>query len=247
MDIQKDIRQTQSLTGFFEKQARTEHLTLARSVERLYRRGERIVAAIYMATNHIPQEESLRLAVRAAALRMLQDILALRDEMRSTQSPQASAFRASSRYLVSLLRMLSISGFVSMQNTNILIEALDELGNFLRSSQQSALSEDVSFFKQDFLDASSNSLRDIKDMRNIRDKSPLKDGLEAGGKKALDVRKQNILELLRGGVELGIAEIAANLPEYSSKTIQRDLVDLIASKHIKRIGLKRWSKYSLIA
>jgi hypothetical protein len=134
-----------------------------------------------------------------------------------------------------------------MQNTNILIEALDELGNFLRSSQQSALSEDVSFFKQDFLDASSNSLRDIKDMRNIRDKSPLKDGLEAGGKKALDVRKQNILELLRGGVELGIAEIAANLPEYSSKTIQRDLVDLIAGKHIKRIGLKRWSKYSLIA
>lgn len=245
MDVQKDIQPLQSLAGFFEKQSSVTSLTLSPSVERLYRRAERIVAALFLATNHIAPEEALRVAIRSAGVQMLQDALALRHEIRAAQSQHASAFRASARYLVSLLRMLSISGFLSVQNANILIEALDELGNYLRAAQQSTGSENVSFSKQDFLDATVSSIKDIKDISKIKDKSGLKDSLGSSGKKTLDVRQQNILEVLRGGRELGIAEIASNLPEYSSKTIQRDLVELIAGGRVRRIGLKRWSKYSL--
>ena len=251
MDGQRDIQPLQSLAGFFEKQSAVTSLTLNQSVERLYRRAERIVAALFLATNHIQPEEALRIAVRSAGLQVLQDVLALRHEIRAAQSQHASAFRASARYLVSLLRMLSISGFLSTQNANILIEALDELGNYLRSAQQSTLSENVSFSKQDFLDATVSSIRDIKDTGKIKDKSAIRDVSGISGnrpaKRTLDVRQQNILEVVRSGGELGIAEIASNLPEYSSKTIQRDLVELIASGRVKRTGLKRWSKYSLTA
>jgi hypothetical protein len=250
MDPQRDMQPLQSLAGFFEKQSSVASLTLNQSVERLYRRAERIVAALFLATNHIQPEEALRVSIRSAGLQVLQDALALRHEIRAAQSQHASAFRASARYLVSLLRMLSISGFLSIQNTNILIEALDELGNYLRAAQQSTLSENVSFSKQDFLDATVTSIRDIKDIHKIKDKSTVRDGIvmpDKTGKKTLDVRQQNILEVLQSGGELGIAEIASNLPEYSSKTIQRDLVDLIAGGRVKRTGLKRWSKYSRTA
>ena len=250
MDIHKDIQGLQSLSGFFEKQPVVASLTLNQSVERLYRRAERIVAALFLATNHIQPVESLRISVRSAGLQVLEDALALRHEMRAAQSPHASTFRASARYLISLLRMLSISGFLSIQNANILIEALDELGNYLRAAQQSTLSENVSFSKQDFLDATVTPIRDIKDTGNIKDRRSIKDSVimsDKTAKKTLDVRQQNILEVLRNGGELGIAEIASNLPEYSSKTIQRDLVELIGLGQVKKVGLKRWSKYSFIA
>jgi hypothetical protein len=55
------------------------------------------------------------------------------------------------------------------------------------------------------------------------------------------------MEILRVGGALGIKDIAANLPEYREKMIQRELLDLAAKGRIRKIGLKRWSKYSLVA
>jgi len=242
MDVQRDTPTTQSVSAFFESQPSVTSLSLNQSVERLYRRSERIVAALFLATNHISPNESLRLSTRSASLQLLEEALALRHEMRASQSRHASAFRASARYLVSLLRMLTIAGFLSNQNATILIEALDELGNFLRTAQSSALSENVSFSKQDFLDTSVRAVSDIKDITSVKDKVTMSD---IATKRTLDVRKQNILELLRTGGELAITDIASNLPEYSSKTIQRDLGELIVAGQVKRTGLKRWSRYSI--
>jgi hypothetical protein len=248
MDPQKDIRTTQSLSAFFEKQPSITSLSLNPSVERLYRRSERVVAALFLATNHIEPNEPLRVSVRSAGTKLLENVLALRNELRAAQSPNVSEFRASARYLVSLLRMLTISGFLSVQNGSILIEAIDELGNFLQASQTSPLSESVVFSKQDFLDASVTRVMDIKDRVIVKDGTVIKDTHKMSDsviKRTLHVRKQNIIEVLRGGGELGIAEIASSLPEYSSKMIQRDLAELIVAGQVKRAGLKRWSRYSL--
>lgn len=241
MDTPKDIQQRPDLSSFFEKQPLGESLALQSSVDRLYRRAERIVAALFLATNHIHEEEALRIRMRSAGLQMLKDALALRHEMRSPQSAHASTFRASARYIVSLLRMLSVSGFLSIQNATVLIEALDDLGNFLRSAQQSALSENIAFSRQDFLDISHKPLTDIKD-RAVKDNIKVSDTTT---RRSMNVRKENILEILRTSGELSVSQIAAGLPEYSAKMIQRDLVELISGGIVKKAGLKRWSRYSL--
>lgn len=54
-----------------------------------------------------------------------------------------------------------------------------------------------------------------------------------------------IIEVLRTSADLGIKEIAVNLPEYSEKMIQRELADLVAAGTVRRVGIRRWSKYVL--
>jgi hypothetical protein len=249
-DGQKDIQKTNPLSRFFDKHSvRTNPFGGNRSAERAYRRTERIVAALYLVTNHIAPTEPLRVAVRAGSLQLLEDIISLRDEMRGVDSVGLVASRASLRHLISLVRILAVAGLLSVQNTNTMTEALDELGAFLVSSQNSPLSESVSLTSEDLMDIG-EARKDVRDRRIVKDNVHVRDRVGVSdrnaGREILDVREQNILGFLHGKGELGIRDIAANLPEYSEKMIQRDLADLVAAGLVKKAGLKRWSRYSIV-
>src|SRR3989344_1465227 len=248
-DIQKDTQRQSQLARFFDRHSvRTNPFGANQSADRAYRRSERIVAALFLVTNHIPPTESLRSSVRTQALLILENVLSLRDEMRTTGENVAKT-RASIRHLISLVRLLAVSGFVSGQNTNTVVEGLDELANFLTASANSPLSESVSLSHEDLLDIHGGTIKDIKDTRNIKDMTPVKDIRNVSDKVAsgggLSVREQSIFSVLRAGGELGIRDIASNLPEYSEKMIQRELVALVAAGRVKKTGLKRWSRYSI--
>src|SRR3989344_2619780 len=242
-DIQKDTQRQSQLARFFDRHSvRTNPFGANQSADRAYRRSERIVAALFLVTNHIPPTESLRSSVRTQALLILENVLSLRDEMRTTGENVAKT-RASIRHLISLVRLLAVSGFVSGQNTNTVVEGLDELGNFLTASANSPLSESVSLSHEDLLDIHGGTIKDIKDMTPVKDIRNVSDKVASGG--GLSVREQSIFSVLRAGGELGIRDIASNLPEYSEKMIQRELVALVAAGRVKKTGLKRWSRYSI--
>lgn len=252
MDEEKDIQKIGPLSRFFDKHSlRTNPFGGNQSAGRAYRRAERIVAALYLVTNHIDPTEPIRVSVRSKALDMLDSILALRDEMRSIDSAYLKNSRALIRHLISLVRVLAVSGFLSIQNTNAVIDGLDELGNFLSVSQSSPLSENVSISHEDLLDVERDHIKDIKDIRPVKDRTIVKDvinmSVTPAGSSELSVREQGIVGILRSGGELGIRDISSNLPEYSEKMIQRDLVRLVAAGRVKKTGLKRWSRYSIVA
>lgn len=250
MDESSNAQKTGSLARFFEKNiVRTNPFGSNQAAHRAYRRAERIVAALHLVTNHVSPGEPLRIAVRSEALSLLARVLSLRDDMRAVDSPNTNACRASIRHLVSLVRMLSAAGFLSTQNAHVVTEGLDELGNFLEVSRSSPLSENVSLTRDDFLDIHSLQIKDIKDNRIVKDASRVKDTQQVSETRSiggLSVREQSILGVLRAGGELGIRDIASNLPEYSEKMIQRDLVGLVEAGRVKKAGLKRWSRYSVV-
>lgn len=250
MDERKDIlRETQKsnpLVRFFDKQTiRTNPFGGNQSADRAYRRAERLVAALYLVTNHIQQGEPIKISVRTGALLMLENFLALRNEMR-TDSQNVIASRASIRHQISLVRTLSVAGFLSIQNANIMIEGLDDLGAFLNASQNSPLSDTFPLSQESLTDIREGHAKDthmIKDRDIVKDMNVMSD--IASLKKGLHVREDGIIAVLRSGGELGIRDIAANLPEYSEKMIQRHLVDLIEAGRVQKTGLKRWSRYSV--
>ena len=251
MDGLNNSQKTGPLARFFDRgSVRTNPFGSNQSAHRAYRRAERLVAALYLVTNHISSAEPLRSTVRSESLSLLERVLSLRDSMRAMESEGVNACRASIRHLISLVRVLSVAGHLSAQNTNVMMDGLDELGNFLEVSRGSPLSESISFGREDFLDVNEPQVRDIKDTHMVKDKDVLKDmsnlsvSSAAGGN--LSVRENSILGVLRTGGELGIRDIASNLPEYSEKMIQRDLVGLVATGRVKKIGLKRWSRYSIM-
>lgn len=248
MDERKDIQKSNPLARFFDKQTvRTNPFGGNQSADRAFRRAERLVAALYLVTNHLSAEEPIRVSIRSEALHMLACVLALRNEMR-TESQGVLACRVSIRKQISFVRVLAVAGFLSVQNTNTMIDGLDDLGAFLTSSQASPLSDTFSFSQENLTDIREGSLKDtrtIKDSVSVKDTKEVSDNVSF--RKGLHVREESILGVLRSGGELGIRDIAAHLPEYSEKMIQRHLVDLIEAGRVKKVGLKRWSRYSVMA
>lgn len=64
-------------------------------------------------------------------------------------------------------------------------------------------------------------------------------------KERKESRREQILGLFSGGVEVSINDISKKIEGCSLKTIQRELNDLVSEEKLKRIGEKRWSKYIL--
>ncbi|HVM73303.1 MAG TPA: hypothetical protein VMU13_00260 [Candidatus Paceibacterota bacterium] len=260
MDNRKDIKRTENISHFVDKQTiKTHPFGENKMGERAYRRAERLVAALYLLTNHIPSDEPIRRIVREQAASILLEILAARDQMRTAGSLKIQLIGASIRHVISLTRILAVAGFVSFENADILTDALDELGSFMESSRRSVLSESVRLSRDNLLDVrdmTRDPIKDIKDRYDVKDTDIIKDNLpspfgnqihqkDTSSGTTMNHRMTAILEVLGVGTDLGIKEIAINLPEYSEKMIQRELADLIAQGYVKKLGFRRWSKYAL--
>lgn len=246
MDDVKDIQKKDTLSKVLENGLKTRPFGTNIAADRAYTRAERCAAAIHLVTNHISPSEPTRIAARRTSLELLTHILSLRDEMRSGGRALAATL-ASIRKLISIMRLLSVAGFVSIQNVEVLIEALDELSNILERSQRSALSESIVLKSEDFL--ASGRVSDTRQASDRPLKDIITDGAAAVSKvsdtKRSGMRSESIMLILRARGNLGIKDIAANLPEYSEKMIQRELLILVENGKVKKSGAKRWSTYSL--
>lgn len=261
MDDIKDAQKTDSISRFIDGHAvRTNPFGDNKAGDRAYRRAERIVAALHLLTNHIEADEPVCIAVRTSSVELLQNMLELRSEMRSTQSTIFAAVQANIRHLISLVRIITVSGYVSIQNATTMVEALDELGNFLTASQRSGLSESIALSREDLLDVRTplsrvppRQVRQIKDIKDASEATDLNNISpmqvmsvnESNTKRPLTVRMQNILDTLQNGGLMGIKDICAHLPEYSEKMIQRELAEMVEGGKVRKSGLKRWSRYSI--
>ncbi len=259
MDDAKDTQKTDSISRFIDAHAvRTNPFGENRAGERAYRRAERIVAAAHLLTNHIDQSEPVSSAIRTSGLELLRSMLEIRSEMRSSRSELFGKVQAQIRHMISLVRVLTVSGYISMQNATTMVEALDELGNFMTAAQRSALSESISVSRDDLLDVRSGtllrtsprSIKDVKDNRTNTDSSHSVNSETLSVNTSMNdghitVRAQSILDTLQNGGSLGIKDICSNLPEYSEKMIQRELADMVIAGKVTKSGLKRWSKYSV--
>lgn len=253
MDAQKDSQRTEHVTKFLDYQTlKSNSFGDNRVGERLYRRAERLASAIVLLTSHLDQKDILRAKAREGAIEILERVVLIRDEMRTSNSSHIHDLKMSVRKVISFVRLLGVSGNISLQNAEIVIEALDELLAFLASSRRTSLSETVALTREDFIDT-----RDV--YRAIEPHAqPVATGLAdrhvdtAGGggfgvpRQVITGRAQAILDVLRHQGEMGIRQVVSNLPEYSEKMIQRELAELVVAGRVRKTGLKRWSRYTYI-
>ncbi len=256
MDSLKDTRGVQEVSKLLDnQQLKTNPFGQNVSGEQAYRRAERIATALHLLTNHIPDEEPARSHARALARELLSIILSLRDGFRASGGVKIRSAHACIRELISLIRILAISGFISFQNADIMNEALDELGHFLAAAQRTMLAENVSLSTDDFAvrtekrsytyhhkktqgDVSIKDIKDTSETQKTDDKRQIQDP-------QFSSRAEVIHGVLKAGHALGIKDISAYFPEVSEKTVLRVLNDMILSGTIKSAGEKRWRKYSI--
>ena len=138
------------------------------------------------------------------------------------------------------------------KNKNNSFEKIKEIENLKEENEKEIFSPEIKI-----LENRSKSKADFYKGQNIKDNIykrqsiQNKDENKALKEKSLKTinrknnRKEQIISLFTKGVEVSINDIAKKVVGCSTKTLQRELNNLVQEKKIQRIGDKRWSKYIL--
>lgn len=243
----QDVSNTLNILDSF--QIRTNPFGANISGENSYKRAERISAALHLVTNNVPNDEPLRKIIRDNSINLISIIMDLRSGIRGAVSEKGQMALASIRELISLIRLLAVAGFISVQNANVIAEALDELGSLIVVSQRSVLAEQLTMSRDQLIPSggavSARNVR-MKQARASANEQVISTPEETTTFASQSQRGERVMDILRLGGMLGIRDISANLPQYSEKMVQRELAQLIEAGKVRKLGAKRWSRYQLI-
>jgi len=85
----------------------------------------------------------------------------------------------------------------------------------------------------------------IKDNEKKSNNKPEYKGSAGDTQRQRDSRRREIIDIIKAKKAVTIRDISAVIFGVSEKTLQRELVSLVAQNVLKKEGQKRWSRYSL--
>jgi hypothetical protein len=229
----------------------------------IYNKSYRLAAAVFMISNIIDQNEELRTKIKNLSLELVSMSVNLKDIDFGYAKKLITDLEKNSLELMSMLDIASIAGLVSKMNADILKEEFQsfilELGKFaekfeghknlsVRSifEQSRALNINNDLEKTNFRYGIKDNLLYGNEPKNIITSGRENEGRNGNGHKRKDLRKNTILEFIKGHNNVSIKDIVPNITGCSEKTVQRELISLINESKIRKIGERRWSKYSII-
>lgn len=217
-----------------------------------YKRTEKLVAALYMVTNLVPENEPARNAVRDKSIQILSSVLELRSGFGSAGSEHVERIVAAVCEVISLIDIIHIAGFISDMNTEILKREFHNLVFILRSAEDAGASEKITFKTDHFTvddkghaGGSGMSFSSVKDTGRSTKRGGVSKGRVSPRAKANGERREQILNIIKDKKKVTVKDITESITDCSSKTIQRELGTLVESGVLKKEGERRWSVYSL--
>lgn len=218
----------------------------------LYGKSEKIATALYMITNFMSVNEPLKWQIRENSLRFLDSIMSLN---KVSLSGRSLAMTEVGGYLFQIKTLFSIaykSGFISDMNYNVVQKELNSLVDFITEYDADKLSIESPIFDKKFFDEAESKGQIID--KNFEAKKETKastvyKGQIAKEKKhsndAMTDRKSKILAVIKDKKEVTIKDISILVSGCSEKTLQRELLGMVSQGLIKKVGERRWSKYSI--
>ncbi len=210
----------------------------------LYKKLENISAALFLVSQSLPDTEILKNELRVTSLQGLKSVLSLIsqkvlrvDDLQETSVPLFQ--------LASVLDVAVWSGLVSHMNATLL---QNEIGNCvtlierLYEKYKTNYFLDSSFFQTETLkteDVQPKAPKVIKDIpkgQNIKDKFVFHSKSD---------RREKIMALLKTKPAITVKDAVFLMPEFSEKTLQRELLALVQEGVLTKQGDRRWSTYSI--
>lgn len=229
----------------------------------VFKKTEKIIAALYLITNLISDNEPIKRQTRKISLGLMSDMLALK-RLSSSQTKQAVVgLTATISEIISLLKIASFADQISSMNYSVIQRELVLLMDSLQSIHSETIGSGSLVLAQDFFNVpmsvgnpptspqpspvsfpaakvfQSTAPQAFPTKGQYRTNIGVKDNLK-------DSRHQKMLQLLKDGKSLGIKDFAREIKDCSEKTIQRELLAMVESGVLKKTGERRWSLYSLV-
>lgn len=190
-------------------------------------KGQKLVGALYLVTEHLAESDPLRQRVRALALALL-------------QTPERVK---AGEELLTLLGAAVLARTISERNVSLITY---ELQLYLHTPDQD--SQTLSSLFERHHDVKSARSQPAKSHTSIHQELTsntvqYKTNTNSDTK---NKRQDQILSFINDRKSAAIKDIATLFPEVSEKTIQRELGTLVALGKINKRGSKRWSLYMAI-
>ncbi|MEX1028071.1 MAG: hypothetical protein WD049_08730 [Candidatus Paceibacterota bacterium] len=236
----------------------------------LYKKTEKIAAALYLVTDLLDHEEPLRWSLRQNITSLLNLLVSLRDAA-DTRTGTKHACQNLLIDLVTQLNVAASAGLISQMNGSVLVRELNALADRINTLPLSHGSEPVlndAFFTQPDaavapvdpakgktprrVDPSSKPARGVggvgeHDASDPATARPIGKG-QGGVKPAVQAKKNKrqsaILHLIKDRGEVGVKDVAKIVGNCSEKTLQRELMALVREGVLQKTGKRRWTRYS---
>lgn len=191
---------------------------------------EKLAYALYLITSFFDDKEPLKWRLRTLST----DLVSERVKDKSSTVKEIS----------SLFSMAKTAGLVSETNYDILVQELSKL------KQEVEKPLDMSFLRE--ITTDERALPEPQGITYIKDKpadNKIVDKLRLKEFGVVSVKKNSrqsiIIAILKRKKEVTIRDISSLIRNCSEKTIQRELLTMVRTGILKRVGEKRWSRYFL--
>src|SRR3989344_2411111 len=202
----------------------------------LVRKAERLASALYVITGFVPPEDPLRDRLRTLAL----ELISCSSDSMSFNAGGADTFATRCAEIGAILETAQSAGLVSHMNASLICDEYASLATFAKENKAKILdqgdferSEVTPAVKESALVSKTNVFLKLKDYNKVSDISS----------KRQNERKEKILSLVDKKGKISIKDAVSVISGCSEKTIQRDLLSLVASGVLYKEGERRWSMY----
>jgi hypothetical protein len=186
-------------------------------------KGQKIVAALYLVTDHLPDTDPIKNAIRSYAVTLVTNSISNITEITTLLGAAVLAQRINEKNVAILIREIGL--YRALIDTR----AEGEIDNFFTPEQKTlqpikktGYTSSMSFISQDM------SFKPRKSFENNDNKNK---------------RQIQILDFINDRKSVSIKDISALFTDVSEKTIQRELGLLVTTGKITKRGSKRWSIY----
>jgi four helix bundle protein len=262
----------------------------------VYKKTEKLLAAVYLVTNLFPADEPLKNQMRRIALSLMNNVSGFGKNNTLERDSVVSSIHAEIAEIFSLLEVSSVASLISQMNAEILKNEFANLSTLVGSRERMLnTAEQVSLNKETFAVENNYVATDAGGVKNtnvnetildvhtdvgevsgygtnkavmsefvqkdivsdVKRQTELSTVLEHKQKEnsrvseheSSDDRKRSrqdiIIALLKQKSGLTIKDFTTDIRGCSDKTIQRELLSLVAKGVLKKEGERRWSTYSL--
>ena len=221
------------------------------------KKTEKIVTALYLVTNLIKDNDPLKWEIRERCMSLISSTIALASIDSQEKNTYMRFFLSSILETRTFVNISLGSHIISKMNAGLIIDEIDALVIHIKDRALDSANRAGYVLSKSFFAADIPSRTDDKGQVKADEKNPPtsfsdKVNQPVSFRKTAqnnsfpkDSRKTSIIELLKQQPNLTIKDIVKVIPNCSTKTVQRELSDLVHAGTIKKEGDRRWSRYSL--
>ncbi len=180
---------------------------------------------------------SLKAEKLASALHILTNFLAEREPLRCQLRDRSLLVLEAIKYNDQAARL--IDDLAVLIQVAISGQLVSEMNFSILRQEYLKLKETISIPDLSFRDSEDKGQRPVL-------VKPLRRSLPAPTSASNHSRRDKIIRLIKEKGQSSIKDIARLIPDFSSKTVQRELSALVQAGVVKKEGERRWSRYALV-